>query len=63
MFLYINQNVNLIHQELKVNRAKTALTVVNDVLGPDFAFDVDKNASYNNKTKCDSIEFQLLKLA
>jgi|LakMenEpi03Aug12_release.lakeMendotaPanAssembly.Ray.scaffolds.fasta_scaffold1830145_1 hypothetical protein len=62
MFLYINQN-NLIHQELKVNRSKTALAIVNDVLGPDFAFDVDKNAGCNKKTKCGfNCDFQSTKI-
>lgn len=43
-------NVFLIHQELKVHRAQTTLTVVDDVLSPNFAFDVDENTSYK-KTK------------
>lgn len=35
----------LIHQQLKVDRAETTLAVVDDVLGPDFAFNVDKYTS------------------
>ena len=65
----------LVHQELKVNWAQTALAVVNDVLGPHFAFNVDENTgcclkminwlamTINNYCKyCRLLTFRLLEL-
>lgn len=46
MFLYKPEEECLVHQKLKVNRAQSALAVVNDIFSPNFAFDVDKNTSY-----------------